>query len=115
MWLAVAAWAAPVPNATLAAALTTFLQHDGSLARAVLLKLQAVSAALERSSFFHRNVFLRSALLLTYDDDAREGGALLGHRASAAHAHTRRANSGAGRGRLPRSRMEGACAGQPEL
>jgi len=55
-----------------AAALLTFLQKDLALAKALLLKVQAVLAALERSAFFARHVFLRSALLLTYDDAARE-------------------------------------------
>ena len=53
-------------------ALEDFVQADAALARAVVKKLSAIAVALERSHFFGSHVFLRSALLLTYDDAARE-------------------------------------------
>ena len=49
----------------------TFLQNDGSLAAAVLNKVESVVAALERSTFFKEHIFLRSTMLLVYDDAAR--------------------------------------------
>ena len=58
-------------EAQLEEALATFVQRDGALARAVLRKLQAVAAAQQRCTFFRQHVFVRSALLLTYDDTAR--------------------------------------------
>ena len=60
-------------EADVAAALVSFLQSDAALAKGVVSKLQAITAALERSSFFARHIFLRSALLLTYDDANRSG------------------------------------------
>lgn len=55
----------------LIAALATFLQHDHRLAAATCLKLQTLDAALVRSSFFARHVFLRTTMLLVFDDAAR--------------------------------------------
>ena len=52
-------------------AFCTFFQRDGQLAEAALTKLQAVIAALKRSPFFAQHVFLRSQLLIVYDDEAR--------------------------------------------
>ena len=52
-------------------ALSTFLQHDPALAAAVSMKLETLSAALQRSSFFRRHALVRSTLLLVYDDVAR--------------------------------------------
>ena len=51
--------------------LDAFLQHDLSLAQAVLLKIDTLVAALESSSFFRLHVFLRSSLLLVYDSKER--------------------------------------------
>ena len=59
-------------EADICAMIATFLQKDERLADAIVLKLQTILAALERSAFFNDHVFLRSALLLTYDDAARE-------------------------------------------
>jgi len=52
-------------------AFSTFFQHDAALAAAMLVKVQTVLAALERSPFFERHVFLRTRLLFVYDDEAR--------------------------------------------
>ena len=52
-------------------ALGTFLQQDANLCKAVLIKLEGLQFALERSAFFAEHVLLRSTLLLVYDDAAR--------------------------------------------
>jgi hypothetical protein len=54
------------------AALATFVQRDARLLKAAVLKLEAIAAACERSTFFSRQAFLRSALLFVYDDASRE-------------------------------------------
>jgi len=48
-----------------------FLQYDLSLANAVVVKIESLAAALERSLFFARHAFLRSTILLAYDDADR--------------------------------------------
>ena len=53
------------------AALTSFLQRDAALARAALLKVQTLHGALTRSHFFPKHAFVRSTLLLVYDDTSR--------------------------------------------
>jgi hypothetical protein len=53
------------------AALRGFLQEDTRVAHAVLRKVQTARTAMERSSFLPSHVFLRSTLLLVYDDAAR--------------------------------------------
>jgi len=53
-------------------ALVFFLQHDKSIASAILLKLENLIAALSRSEFIPKHVFLRSTMLIVYDDAARE-------------------------------------------
>ena len=58
-------------EAHVSSALSAFLQHDPALAAAVCLKLETLSAALQRSSFFRRHALVRSTLLLVYDDVAR--------------------------------------------
>ena len=55
--------------ADVGAALSAFLQEDPDLAHGLLKKLHAITAALERSTLFAKTVFLRAALLLTYDDE----------------------------------------------
>ena len=59
-------------EADVAAAISTFVQHDVALAKAALLKLESIATALERSNVFPRYVLLRSHLLWTYDDDHRD-------------------------------------------
>ena len=58
-------------EASVQAAIGTFLQDDYALCKAVLGKLQALTTALERSAFFSKHVLLRSTLLMVYDDAAR--------------------------------------------
>ena len=50
------------------AALAQFLGESKVLAKAVLIKLQRMRAALERSDFFARHVFVRTSILITYDE-----------------------------------------------
>ena len=57
-------------EANVESALCAFLQDDYALCKAVIGKLEAVAAALERSEFFAKHVMLRSTLLLVYDDVA---------------------------------------------
>jgi serine/threonine protein kinase len=52
-------------------AFATFLQYDVALAKAFVVKLETLIAALQRSSFFSSHLMLRSGLLLFYDDKAR--------------------------------------------
>ena len=52
-------------------AFCTFMQRDAALAEAAMQKLQGIIAALERSPFFASHVFLRTWLLMVYDDEAR--------------------------------------------
>jgi len=59
-------------EADIASALGTFLQGDAMLVRATLTKLEKLVEALQRSSFLSRHVFLRTTLLLIYDDADRE-------------------------------------------
>lgn len=58
-------------EADIIAAFCTFFQCDASIATAALRKVQTLHTALTRSPFFARHVFLRSQLLLIYDDEAR--------------------------------------------
>merc|ERR1712216_473250 len=53
-------------------AFVTFFQRDPKLALVFSQKVQALLAALGRSSFFQRHVLLRSTLLFVYDDASRE-------------------------------------------
>ncbi len=55
-----------------AEAIATFLQRDALLAAATLLKLQTLESALVRSSFFARHAFLRTTMLLVFDDAHRD-------------------------------------------
>ena len=55
----------------LQAAIAEWLQHDMALAGAFLLKLQSLNSALERSTFFPQHAFVRTTMLLVYDDAAR--------------------------------------------
>ena len=56
-----------------AAALSTFVQGDESIAKAAAIKLDVICAALGRSQvFWPRHCLLRSTLLLVYDDAERE-------------------------------------------
>ena len=57
-------------EADVCAALATF-QRDLSLAKAALQKVQTLLSALSRSHFFPKHAFVRSTLLLVYDDTAR--------------------------------------------
>ena len=53
-------------------ALGTFFQHDNSVCKAALLKLESIAMAIERSAFAAKHVLLRSSLLLLYDAERRE-------------------------------------------
>jgi len=46
-----------------------FLQQSKMLAKAVLIKLERMRSALERSDYFKGQVFVRSSILITYDYD----------------------------------------------
>jgi 1D-myo-inositol-triphosphate 3-kinase len=46
-----------------------FFQHSRILCRAVLIKLERMRAAFERSTFFPRAAFVRSSILITYDHE----------------------------------------------
>ena len=59
-------------EADIVTCLSTFFQGDPALAAASLNKVQSLLAALERSKFFKKHVFLRSRMLLAYDDANRE-------------------------------------------
>ena len=61
-------------EAQIAEAIAIFLQRDAGLAAATLLKLKTLEAALLRSSFFARHVFLRTTMLLVFDDAHRAKG-----------------------------------------
>ena len=54
------------------ACIRRYVQHDAKLAKALVHKMRTLVAALERSEFFTKHVFLRSRLLFVYDDAARE-------------------------------------------
>jgi len=54
------------------AAMSTFMQADLAVAKAVVVKLEALDAALVRSDFIGNHALLRTTLLLVYDDDARD-------------------------------------------
>jgi 1D-myo-inositol-triphosphate 3-kinase len=60
------------------AALAQFLGKSKVLTKALLIKLQRMRTALDRSDFFARHVFVRSSILVTYDELAhtrlRESG-----------------------------------------
>ena len=58
-------------EADIAASFVAFLQSDAELAATFAQKVQALHAALARSSFFAKHVLLRSTLLFVYDDAAR--------------------------------------------
>ena len=52
--------------------ISTFLQHDGSIAKQCEIKLDAIEKAWERSqNFCSRHCFVRTTLLLVYDDFKR--------------------------------------------
>ena len=56
-----------------ASAISTFLQHDGSIAKQCEIKLDNIEKAWERSqNFCPRHSFVRTTLLLVYDDANRE-------------------------------------------
>jgi hypothetical protein len=61
-------------EAQTAEAIAIFLQRDAGLAVATLLKLKTLEAALMRSTFFARHVFLRTTMLLVFDDAHRSKG-----------------------------------------
>lgn len=48
----------------------TFFQASPVLLKAVLIKLEHMRSALERSTFFHKHAFVRSSILIVYDHDA---------------------------------------------
>ena len=57
-----------------AQAISAFLQRDERLAASTLLKLRTLKKALSRSSFFGRHAFVRSTMLLVFDDAHRDKG-----------------------------------------
>ena len=71
----------PLPNgltlaklreeADISTAFGVFLRNDAALAKAFLQKLEALASALNRSAFFPRHAFLRTTLLMVFDDTAR--------------------------------------------
>lgn len=56
-------------EAKIRACFAAFFRGSKVLCRAVLIKLDRMRTACERSSFFHKAVFLRSSILITYDQD----------------------------------------------
>ena len=60
------------------ARISTAIEHGApwpqgaNVAKAVLLKLETLEAALVRSDFFKKHALLRTTLLLVYDDASRE-------------------------------------------
>mmetsp|Transcript_29000 Transcript_29000/g.76882 ORF Transcript_29000/g.76882 Transcript_29000/m.76882 type:complete len:246 (+) Transcript_29000:394-1131(+) len=59
-------------EADIIAVLCTFLRNDASLAQAFLQKLEKLKDALSRSAFFPKHAFLRTTMLLVFDDASRE-------------------------------------------
>jgi len=58
-------------EARVCGAFAAFLQHDVELAKAVVVKIETLITALQRSDFVAKHALLRSSLLLFYDDASR--------------------------------------------